>query len=651
MLLIVKNKILKNGMQVCKHTLCVCLFSLFLLFSFTAKSQSEIQNDATELEAQQVVGWQPIPDAASYIVQISTDPKFTVIQREIRVIEPKVNIEDLEIGRYFLRVAGINVAEQFGDFSSTATLTILTNPIVLSKPLHKFFSDVNELNTEVHFEWNEAVGPESYELQISRNPNFYPTQNYPSETNSLKLKLPADGKPHYWRVVGRLSDGTLSYSTSTRSLTLRYYTKPPTLITPINSSVVFVESSKNAEVIFKWAPLEGVSSFDLEVARDKIEGIKISTLKESTESSRASLAPGIYEWRVRSVDNEGRVGPWSQVWKLRVGNVLQPPIFVSPINKAVSTSSINKFRSEFEWISTVEDSKYEMHVSDDPEFKKLVKRYIGPKRKVRYALKEGTFYVRVRVGATGFKTSDWSSTRTFENKVEMPWRPKLTIASFYEYKFENLKSETSYLDGALSFSQPVGFALVAAYKPHERIALQASYDASSYSISKAFLTTNDEQKNLKGTDSNMTIDSHIYAIPQTIQNNIGLFAKLGHGWVSRNTFFSDIETIDLEVDAPLFELKSRTYRTVIVGLGVQWARTLNGEFLANFQGHYSYQSQPDTFIFFEASVSYRNHIFSGLYWQVGGNSKYMEAKYKSDSLKGQENKLTFGAQLGLGYGL
>jgi len=86
----------------------------------------------------------------------------------------------------------------------------------------------------------------------------------------------------------------------------------PNLISPIKG--VAVQSTP--ELV--WSQVKSASTYELQIVSEN--PIRIVCSKTALPASKASyrlqaneaLAPGIYHWRVRAVDNVGKTGTWSE---------------------------------------------------------------------------------------------------------------------------------------------------------------------------------------------------------------------------------------------------------------------------------------------------------------------------------------------------
>lgn len=88
-------------------------------------------------------------------------------------------------------------------------------------------------------------------------------------------------------------------------------------------------SATRARVALRWEPVAGATAYDLQIAKDKKFTDLVLRERVSVAGYRWSELPSIiYYWRVRSIDKEGREGPWSTA--RTISPEVEPPKLAGP---------------------------------------------------------------------------------------------------------------------------------------------------------------------------------------------------------------------------------------------------------------------------------------------------------------------------------
>jgi len=158
--------------------------------------------------------WSAVPDAASYVLQYSTDPSFTVSSRgEFNNIPDTTfsfAIADPE-GNYFARVFAVDANGNFSAPSNVISFSVFyNNPL---PPPPSIVAPVNNptLTLPVTLEWTHVVNPQpsGYELQIARDSAFSSIEVDDPQLNGPTreiLSLTAGKK--FWRVRSAQGDSS-----------------------------------------------------------------------------------------------------------------------------------------------------------------------------------------------------------------------------------------------------------------------------------------------------------------------------------------------------------------------------------------------------------------------------------------------------------
>jgi hypothetical protein len=181
--------------------------------------------------------WTAIPEAATYVLQYSTDPSFPVSTRgEFNNIpDPTFSfaIANPE-GNYFARVFAVDSTGTFSAPSNVITFSVFYNNPVPPPP--KIVSPVNNptLTLPVTLTWEHVINPQpsGYEIQIAKDSSFQTIEEDDPQLNGPTREiLSLTSGTKFWRV--RSAQGAASPTTSAETAwsavgTFTISTAPPT---------------------------------------------------------------------------------------------------------------------------------------------------------------------------------------------------------------------------------------------------------------------------------------------------------------------------------------------------------------------------------------------------------------------------------------
>jgi hypothetical protein len=159
---------------------------------------------------------------------------------------------------------------------------------------HKYLSQVLEIASDPAFK------------KIAHRENF---SGEDADASSFSTAL-VDGT-YYWRMTGFLKFKNKSESLSSKAAKFVVNSKweilPPTLLSPANQQHLSYLDSQKSGVPLKWQIPQGVDRVKVEVQQKSGDGWKaINEHETETAAFRVNeLKPGLYQWRVSSLDSKG----------------------------------------------------------------------------------------------------------------------------------------------------------------------------------------------------------------------------------------------------------------------------------------------------------------------------------------------------------
>ena len=244
--------------------------------------------------------------ARAYRVQLAADPAFQAILGEKVVDVPEARFGGLPDGDYHLRVRGIDAQGLEGmDAVRRIALRARPEPPFPSAPADgaKVRGDAATLH------WAAMVEADSYLLQLAADAGFEPILLQQTGLRATELTPPGRLEPgeYFWRVASVRADGQRGPFGDAQ----RFVLHP----SPAAPDAPMVEGDR---IAFSW-PAESGQRFEFQLARDEnfADPIEVRSLTEP----RAALerpAAGTYYMRVRAIDPDGFVGPYTATQRVEV---------------------------------------------------------------------------------------------------------------------------------------------------------------------------------------------------------------------------------------------------------------------------------------------------------------------------------------------
>ncbi|MCB0355457.1 MAG: hypothetical protein KDD40_00530 [Bdellovibrionales bacterium] len=279
-----------------------------------------------------------------------------------------------------------------------------------------------------------------------------------------------------------------------------------TEITNAQSTLVNNDIEKRV-ISLEWEAVEDAVGYQVEIRKVNNNGSKDTALTKKTKSSQwnPEIPIGKYEMRIRSYDQRGVPGEWSE----NIQFFVKPKAvdLISPKNLAVFSTSANDEEIEilFQWSKNLGSQSYVLKVeSEDGQFK------------YNEILNESEFKINVPVG----KTYTWQVIAKVDDELlgeesETPF--KFTT----QYKSEDKELLTVEKSKPNSDKQNV-------LKDEEKIYKSNFYYLASYLIT---------QMNYKGVDKSNGISNQLDALGGT--------GRLGMGYIEPNHRFGLLGIVDM----------------------------------------------------------------------------------------------------------
>lgn len=471
----------------------ICMLAVFLAATTMTQAQAPTLNIPANgdncVAKNALFGWTfnnsgTITGTVSYKLQVSTSSVFSgTLVHDVQQAPPADGFTSntLSYGtQYWWRVGQIYSSDPsttYYSFSNSFT-TKAAPPVALTPAP----SNCNPLSNT--FTWSNVAGATSYLLQVSETSDFSATVASSTYSNTFGVaSVPKNLTNYFWRVRASVGTCVTDWSSSNSFTTI---IGSPSATFPSNFA-----SSVPLSVDLAWAPLNGATSYDVEVSTSPTfsNSTTFGQLVTPTVNFTSSSFNTQYYWRVRATD-ANCTSAWSNSFTFRT--TLSSTTLTAPATGASCVS----LTPTLTWGSVAGALRYQVQVASAPSFLPVTIEYDNfsttPSKQVVLANPSSTYYWRVRANDS-LNTGDWSSNKYFITTINAP-APSAPVDALagapmvMEFKFQNLGQITSMI---LQVSTDPNFATTVssttASTPSRTITL-TNYNTTHYWRVKSILT-------------------------------------------------------------------------------------------------------------------------------------------------------------------
>jgi len=366
--------------------------------------------------------WNAASLAVTYQVQIATTPTFSSIERDITTSSTAYIPSPLPDGAHYWRVRGRDSIGNWGPWSTVWVFIIDTVPpgttILVSPASWSYTND----NTPT-FDWNPATGGYNYQIQISRDLFFSLIFLQSTSTNTIYTPSTVftDGD-YWWRV--RAIDRAGNEGPWSAIWLISVDTVPPGTPTPLTPADDTY--SNDTTLYLEWTASVGGYSYQLHVDTDAGFGsLDVDYTSENTNYTTSSLSDGVYYWRVRSIDQAGNIGGWSEVWQFTIDTVAPEQI---PLYLPGNGVKINDSTPQLQWYGLGDAVEYQILVDTVDVFSSPIINELTSATflNIVTVLADGDYYWKVRAKDASGNWGLWSATWVFTIDATGPDQPILS---------------------------------------------------------------------------------------------------------------------------------------------------------------------------------------------------------------------------------
>ena len=267
--------------------------------------------------------WTPVTGAATYLIEVTTDPTFSnIVYSKTTLTTQHTPDTRLQNNLYYWRVTPIDHQGHFGKASAMQSFTFNWNvaPHLLTPAAE------TELKYVPRFTWTAVEAAKIYQLQISTDRDFssLTTYNTPN-TDYTPVKPLANDQDYYWRVKAVDNAGTSSPWSEIRHFRVKWNFQTQ-LLTPANNSI------DQASPLFSWTPIPGAERYQVQVDESTsfknplmdVEVYNVTTSAFAKNKDGVIYIDKDYFWHVRGIDAQDNYTPWSSDYSFRFGSATSP---------------------------------------------------------------------------------------------------------------------------------------------------------------------------------------------------------------------------------------------------------------------------------------------------------------------------------------
>jgi hypothetical protein len=280
--------------------------------------------------------WLPVAGAATYLLEIGSDASFSTVLYSAQTITPHhMPAQRLATNTYYWRVTPLDARGNAGRPSNVNRFLFRWNtaPELLTP------DDGIQTPFVPTFTWTAVEGAKIYRLEVDTEEDFSSPSLYTSKNTAFvwERNLSNDAE-YFWRVQAVDEAGNSSEWSPRRSFRMRWNFKPQ-LLAPANNSLL------QSYPVFYWTPIPGIERYHVQVDESlsfgqplfdsKVYNNHTATIVRFNESTIYIGAS--YYWRVRGIDAQGNLTPWSDIFSFQFGYITSPnlvyplPYFVPDI--------------------------------------------------------------------------------------------------------------------------------------------------------------------------------------------------------------------------------------------------------------------------------------------------------------------------------
>jgi len=371
--------------------------------------------------------WDKIKGDYQFEILIGKNSKEMKPLKTNNIIQKQSNVIQANIapGRYFWKIVGTTGTERVTSEIFNTEIKNKYSPISMS-PINaetvKFKADAKE--KKVEFKWKSASPLQNSFIEIAQDQDFKQVL-FSEETTKKSIAIDMAQGQYFWRVTVNLKNSKHYLKTKPEAFKVKYFTSsyPPQLALPnVDSKFILSEEEKSTQVALSWERVNLAKQYRVFVST--VKGQKPIRIDKDTKDATMylnNLEPGLYEWKVASIDKTGQVSNFSKTRKFEV----MSPEKIQWLSKKSVFEYLKKPEIEIGWNKTANAKSWRVTYAPTQDFANAISDVVaGTKVKLPIRL-DGTYYIKVSAIDDNGKTIAKSSIKPIKVREKpLPMTPK-----------------------------------------------------------------------------------------------------------------------------------------------------------------------------------------------------------------------------------
>lgn len=370
-------------------------------------------NGATAQQLTTSLSWNPALGAATYNLQVSTDPTFATTVVNATLTGTSYNFTTTtNFATYYWRVNATNITGTSAYSAVWNFRTIIGTPSPATPT-----SGITGVLNPVNVSWTGVPGAISYDIQAATDASFTVlTYNGNISGTTAMLTGLLDNNQYFWRI--RAVADAVERSNWSSVWTFSTMVGTPSLAKPFDGAL-----DQPQTITISWNAVQGQATYNVQVASDILfKNLVVNkTNVAGTSVDVTGLQPNtLYYWRIQASNPTNGTGSWSNTFTFNtiVGKVTG----IAPLNARKGVT----LPVSLEWSNAGANRTYQIEIALDAQFKNIVvtDEKIGSTIGVygrNAGLKDYTqYYWRVRpISQTNIQIP-WSDVLNFVTNIGAP---------------------------------------------------------------------------------------------------------------------------------------------------------------------------------------------------------------------------------------
>lgn len=249
-------------------------------------------------------------------------------------------------------------------------------------------SDIPKIMYRVPFPFTlkEIEGAEQYRVQIAEDSSFS-TLLFDATFPGTRIWGPDLPDASYYLRINGIDRNGLEGEYAIRSFSIQAHPVPPVQIKPQAGSEV-----EQPALVFQWTVPPNASRYHFQLSDEagftKTLVVNRSDITAPTFTLDPSLKPGIYHWRVATIDQNGKIGPFSDTQQFRK----------TPPKPDLALAKMDSDELVFRWRKALPHQSFKCQISRDQDFTTLlVDDEVNEPSFNLQQFEPGSYYIRIAI--------------------------------------------------------------------------------------------------------------------------------------------------------------------------------------------------------------------------------------------------------------